>query len=194
MTTKREWERPPNAAQPKQIPCVVCGTGFSPANNQYAKAKYCSKRCKARNQARVNRAKANRGGYNRETNIRLWMNAMQIDYKFAPCHYCLIPVTVENFVIDHKVPRKDLEQTREAQEDIRNLVVCCESCNTKKNIDDYETFKARMATVRESNVSLYTRPEYFVQKIKRLQSKVGHLRDWIAGDGTSESHSDPAPT
>lgn len=194
MTTKKVWKRFPNSNKQGEIPCVMCGTMFTPSNNQYGRAKYCSKQCNWRNKARVRRAtRGQRGGYNRETYIKLWLNAMRIDYKFAPCHYCYIPVTVETFVIDHKVPRKDLEPTREAQEDITNLVVCCESCNNRKNTDDYETFKARMAPVRESNVSLYTRPEYFVEKIKRLQSKVGHLRDWLAGDGPSKADGTTPP-
>ena len=94
MTTKKVWKRFPNSNKQGEIPCVMCGTMFTPSNNQYGRAKYCSKQCNWRNKARVRRAtRGQRGGYNRETYIKLWLNAMRIDYKFAPCHYCYIPVT-----------------------------------------------------------------------------------------------------
>jgi len=46
----------------------------------------------------------------------------------------------DNFVIEHKVPRRELN-SREEMTDISNLVVSCHDCNLQKGSTSYEEFK-----------------------------------------------------
>ena len=81
-----------------------------------------------------------KGGYSRETHIRLWVDAMGIADTSAECHYCGKELYPDNFVIEHKVPRKELNSRKEMR-DISNLVVSCHTCNQKKGSMSYEEFK-----------------------------------------------------
>ena len=58
-----------------------------------------------------------------------------------PCHYCETELTVDTFVIDHKIPSSKLK-TREEKQEMDNLVLACKSCNSQKGILPYEVFYA----------------------------------------------------
>lgn len=55
------------------------------------------------------------------------------------CYYCL--QKVEKLTIDHKTPYIKLE-TRKQRNDMSNMVLCCEPCNTVKKDTDYDKFIA----------------------------------------------------
>jgi len=120
--------------------CEYCNKKYYPVPSQYRNQKYCSLKCKWN--ARRIREKALgifKGGYNRETYIRLWLDAKAIIDISAPCHYCGIALYPEKFVIEHKIPRIKLK-TQAKTQDIANLVVSCHLCNTEKATTDYNKF------------------------------------------------------
>jgi 5-methylcytosine-specific restriction endonuclease McrA len=53
------------------------------------------------------------------------------------CPYCGVEITIENFSLDHKVPRS---WTREARHAFDNLCLCCAECNTAKGIMTADEF------------------------------------------------------
>ena len=57
----------------------------------------------------------------------------------APCHYCKIRLTPDDFVLDHKTPVAKLT-TKEEMIDHSNLVVACRKCNQAKGSIGYEEF------------------------------------------------------
>ena len=122
--------------------CEQCGVEYTADKFQYTKQRYCNKRCKERRrwekQVISGDIRHNKGGYNRSTYIIKWMEARLSD-NTAPCHYCKIRLTPEDFVLDHKIPVNSLS-TREAMQDPDNLVVCCRSCNISKGTQNYEDF------------------------------------------------------
>ena len=123
--------------------CEYCNTKYIPSYNQYERQKYCSLKCKWKK--RVRREKELgifKGGYNRETHIRLWLDAKSITDISAPCHYCGIALYPEKFVIEHKIPRVKLK-TKAKTQDITNLVVSCHNCNSEKSTTDYNDFMKR---------------------------------------------------
>ena len=120
--------------------CEYCNKEYLPIPNQYTSQKYCSQRCKWNK--RVQREKKLgifKGGYNRETYIYLWLDAMGLTDITAPCHYCGIALYPDKFVIDHKIPRVKLK-TRKKTKDINNLVISCHICNNEKAQTDYNEF------------------------------------------------------
>tara|TARA_R110002020_G_scaffold301108_1_gene516616 strand:+ start:1047 stop:1463 length:417 start_codon:yes stop_codon:yes gene_type:complete len=121
--------------------CEVCRIEYHPAVHQFYRQKYCSQKCKERNRAKIEKKKGIfKGGYSRETHIRLWVDAMGIRYMSAPCHYCGKPLYPDNFVIEHRKPRSKLSSKVEMR-DISNLVVSCHACNKEKGLMSYEDFK-----------------------------------------------------
>ena len=123
--------------------CKYCKKEYTPAIYQFDRQKYCSIQCKWK--TRVLREKElgiYKGGYNRETHIRLWLDAMGITNISAPCHYCGTALHPEKFVIEHKIPRIKLK-TRIKTQDITNLVISCHSCNSEKSTTDNNEFIKR---------------------------------------------------
>tara|TARA_B000000460_G_C21257742_1_gene281938 strand:- start:97 stop:510 length:414 start_codon:yes stop_codon:yes gene_type:complete len=124
--------------------CEVCGIEYIPHNYQYKKQKYCSKRCKNKRQwekkVESGHIRRSKGGYNRTTYIKKWMEARLSD-NTAPCHYCKRRLTPDDFVLDHKIPIKVLKTRREILDD-SNLVVACNDCNQAKGSMDYDEFMA----------------------------------------------------
>ena len=126
--------------------CVECGEMYDVKGGQVKQSKYCSQRCNWRARARRDRKTKHKGGYNRATYIRLWLHAININREVADCHYCNKQVTIDNFQIDHKVPRSKLDpKERKTTTKIDNLVVSCASCNAAKGDGDYEEFKKKMS-------------------------------------------------
>lgn len=105
-----------------------------PFVDNWGTKKFCSEECRQRHRDK-------RGGYNRKIYITLWMKAMGIEVDTVPCHYCEEPVTLENFVIDHKIPSSELK-TRTEKQEISNLVISCKSCNGQKSVLPYDMFYA----------------------------------------------------
>ena len=123
--------------------CEYCNTKYIPSYNQYERQKYCSLKCKWNQRVRREKERGIfKGGYNRETHIRLWMDAKSITDISAPCHYCGIALYPEKFVIEHKIPRVKLN-TKAKTQDITNLVVSCHNCNSEKSTTDYNDFMKR---------------------------------------------------
>ncbi len=123
--------------------CEYCNKEYIPALYQFKRQKYCSLKCKWK--TRVLREKELgifKGGYNRETHIRLWLDAKAITDISAPCHYCGIALYPEKFVIEHKIPRVKLK-TKAMTQDITNLVISCHNCNSEKSTTDYNDFIKR---------------------------------------------------
>ena len=121
--------------------CEVCNTDYRPAFTQFYRQKYCSLQCKEKRRATVERERGiYKGGYSRETHIRLWMDALGRADSSAPCHYCQEPLYPDNFVIEHKKPRRELK-SRDQMTDIANLVISCHGCNKEKGTSSYEEFK-----------------------------------------------------
>ena len=121
--------------------CEVCNTDYRPAFTQFYRQRYCSLKCKEKRRATVERERGiYKGGYSRETHIRLWMDALGRADSSAPCHYCQEPLYPDNFVIEHKKPRKELK-SRDEMTDITNLVISCHGCNKEKGTISYEEFK-----------------------------------------------------
>ena len=131
---------------PKKLPqkkvCEHCNKVYQPDRAQYARQKYCSKKCKwVVKDLRDKEKDITRGGYNRETYIRLWVKAMGLESVIAYCHYCGIEILPDHFHIDHKVPRCKL--TRTQAKSLKYLVVSCLNCNKEKSDTDYDTFIKR---------------------------------------------------
>ena len=121
--------------------CEICGDEYHPAIFQFNLQKYCSKRCKWAKRSLIEKeGSIFKGGYSRETHIRLWVDAMGIAGTAAACHYCSKELFPDNFVIEHKVPRRKLNSRKEMR-DISNLVVSCHACNQEKGLMSYEEFK-----------------------------------------------------
>ena len=122
--------------------CEVCGANYVPNNRQYKKQRYCSKKCKNKRQwekkVESGHIRRSKGGYNRTTYIKKWMEARLSD-NTAPCHYCKVRLTPDDFVLDHKVPMKVLVTRQEILDD-SNLVVACRECNQAKGSMSYEAF------------------------------------------------------
>jgi len=121
--------------------CEVCNIDYHPAFTQFYTQRYCSLKCKEKRRATVERERGIfKGGYSRETHIRLWMDALGKADASAPCHYCGELLYPDNFVIEHRTPRKELK-SRDQMTDISNLVIACYPCNKEKGTSSYEEFK-----------------------------------------------------
>tara|TARA_R100000656_G_scaffold104214_2_gene76458 strand:- start:982 stop:1398 length:417 start_codon:yes stop_codon:yes gene_type:complete len=121
--------------------CEVCRIEYHPAVYQFYRQKYCSLGCKEKKRAEIEREKGIfKGGYSRQTYIRLWVDAMGKADTSAPCHYCGKPLYPDNFVVEHRKPRSELS-SRDEMTDISNLVVSCHACNKEKGLMSYEEFK-----------------------------------------------------
>lgn len=132
---------PPPKLPPKKV-CEHCNKKYEPNKLQYARQKYCSKKCKwAVKGLRDKELNIARGGYNREVYIRLWVKAMGLDSAIAYCHYCGIELLPDHFHIDHKISRHKL--TIAQSKNIKYLVVSCLNCNKEKSNTDYDTFIKR---------------------------------------------------
>ena len=126
---------------PRTKICEMCNAEYHPVIYQYDNQKFCSKKCKQRKRTILeNEKNIFKGGYSRETHIRLWVDAMGIADTSAPCHYCDKILYPNDFVIEHRTPRRKLN-TIEAMKDISNLVVSCHDCNQEKGSMSYEEFK-----------------------------------------------------
>ncbi len=131
----------PPKLPPKKV-CEHCNKKYEPNKLQYARQKYCSKKCKwAVKGLRDKELNIARGGYNREVYIRLWIKAMGLDSAIAYCHYCGIELLPDHFHIDHKISRHKL--TIAQSKNIKYLVVSCLNCNKEKSDTDYDTFIKR---------------------------------------------------
>ena len=116
--------------------CEYCNTKYIPSYNQYERQKYCSLKCKW--QVRSKKEKELgifKGGYNRETHIRLWLDAKSITDISAPCHYCGIALYPEKFVIEHKIPRVKLN-TKSTYLTFISCLIFCYGC--LRNSEDCE--------------------------------------------------------
>ena len=121
--------------------CEVCNIDYHPAFTQFYRQRYCSLKCKEKRRAAIEKENGIfKGGYSRETHIRLWVDAMGKADSSAPCHYCGMPLYPDNFVIEHRKPRKELK-SRDEMTDITNLVISCHGCNKEKGTISYEEFK-----------------------------------------------------
>ena len=121
--------------------CEVCNIDYHPAFTQFYRQRYCSLKCKEKRRAAIEKANGIfKGGYSRETHIRLWMDALGRADSSAPCHYCGEALYPDNFVIEHKKPRRELK-SRGEMTDITNLVISCYGCNKEKGTISYEEFK-----------------------------------------------------
>jgi hypothetical protein len=145
--------------------CQECGKEYTPSCGQGKQQKYCSKYCKSKVKNRSIERKW-RGGYSRYTYILLWLKARDEKDYTAPCHYCKKKLSPEigYFVIEHKIPRSRLENTKEAMHDISNLVISCISCNELKGTNAYQTFKAEMAGDSELDVPEHKGEEHPLEK------------------------------
>ena len=120
------------------LKCKGCNKDFVP---DYVDQLYCNQQCRQRKNWRERKKRNDhRGGYNRVTYIRLWLQAAGVELPEVPCHYCGSHVSIDDFVIDHKVPRSLLKD-RQAKQEISNLVVSCKRCNAWKSDTDYDEFK-----------------------------------------------------
>ena len=73
---------------------------------------------------------------------------MGLEVDTVPCHYCESPVTIDSFVIDHKIPSSEL-LTRTEKQEISNLVISCKSCNSQKGVLPYDMFYAwKQSTIK----------------------------------------------
>ena len=121
--------------------CEVCRIEYHPAVYQFYRQKYCSLGCKEKRRAAIEKENGIfKGGYSRETHIRLWVDAMGKADASVPCHYCGVFLYPDRFVIEHRKPRKELK-SRDEMTDIANLVISCHSCNKEKGTSSYEEFK-----------------------------------------------------
>ena len=108
--------------------------------DEWGTKKFCNEECKKRQRWLERQKKGDkRGGYNRKVYISLWCKAAGKDPGTVPCHYCETELTVDTFVIDHKVPSSELK-TREEKQEMDNLVISCKSCNLQKGVLPYEMF------------------------------------------------------
>ena len=122
--------------------CEQCGVEYTPNRFQYARQRYCTRSCKDKRrwekQVISGDIRHKKGGYNRSTYISKWMEARLSD-NTAPCHYCKVRLTPDDFVLDHKTPIAMLT-TKEEMMDYSNLVVACRKCNQAKGSTRYEEF------------------------------------------------------
>ena len=122
--------------------CEQCGVEYTPNKSQYSRQRYCSKSCKEKRrwekQIISGDIRHKKGGYNRSTYIIKWMEARLSD-NTAPCHYCKIRLTPNDFVLDHKTPVTKLSTKAEMIEE-SNLVVACRKCNQAKGSMEYDEF------------------------------------------------------
>tara|TARA_S200002703_G_scaffold124159_1_gene110218 strand:+ start:92 stop:544 length:453 start_codon:yes stop_codon:yes gene_type:complete len=111
-----------------------------PFVDQWGTQKFCTQKCREKHRwNQRSKRQDKRGGYNRRIYITLWMKAMGLEVDSVPCHYCESSVSLDDFVIDHKVPSSELK-TREAKQEIENLVISCKSCNAQKGVLPYDMF------------------------------------------------------
>ena len=126
--------------------CEQCGVEYTPNKSQFSRQRYCSKSCKEKRrwekQIISGDIRHKKGGYNRSTYITKWMEARLSD-NTAPCHYCKIRLTPDDFVLDHKTPVTKLSTKAEMIEE-SNLVVACRKCNQAKGSLGYEEFLEQM--------------------------------------------------
>ena len=123
--------------------CEQCNKVYLPIKYQYDRQKYCSHKCKEKQRTLIlKQSGVYKGGYSRETHIRLWVDAMGIADTAAFCHYCNETLYPDKFVIEHKIPRIKLK-SRAKVTDITNLVVSCPECNKEKASMDYNKFLKR---------------------------------------------------
>ena len=122
--------------------CEQCGIKYKANKFQYSKQRYCTKRCKEKRrwekQILSGDIRHKKGGYNRSIYITKWMEARLAD-NTAPCHYCKVRLTPEDFVLDHMTPVTKLSTKAEMIEG-SNLVVACRQCNQDKGSIGYEEF------------------------------------------------------
>ena len=130
--------------------CEQCSTKYVPKKYQSTRQKYCTRSCKEKRawerMVISGDIRGKKGGYNRSTYISKWMEARLSD-NTAPCHYCKIRLTPEDFVLDHKVPIARLNTRAEMLEE-SNLVVACRKCNQAKGTMGYEEFLKQMGEVK----------------------------------------------
>ena len=122
--------------------CEQCGIEYTANKFQYSKQRYCTKSCKEKRRWEKliisGDIRHKKGGYNRSTYITKWMEARLSD-NTAPCHYCKVRLTPEDFVLDHMTPVTKLSTKAEMMEE-SNLVVACRQCNQAKGSIGYEEF------------------------------------------------------
>ena len=122
--------------------CEQCGIEYTANKFQYSVQRYCTKRCKEKRrwekQILSGDIRHKKGGYNRSIYITKWMEARLSD-NTAPCHYCKVRLTPEDFVLDHMTPVTKLSTKAEMMEE-SNLVVACRQCNQAKGSIGYEEF------------------------------------------------------
>ena len=122
--------------------CEQCGSEYTANKFQYGRQRYCTRSCKEKRrwekQIISGDIRHKKGGYNRSTYITKWMEARLSD-NTAPCHYCKIRLTPDDFVLDHKTPVAELTTKEELIEE-SNLVVACRKCNQAKGSIGYEEF------------------------------------------------------
>ena len=122
--------------------CEQCGIEYTANKFQYSVQRYCTKSCKEKRrwerQIISGDIRHKKGGYNRSIYITKWMEARLSD-NTAPCHYCKVRLTPEDFVLDHMTPVTKLSTKAEMMEE-SNLVVACRQCNQAKGSIGYEEF------------------------------------------------------
>ena len=122
--------------------CEQCGIEYTANKFQYSVQRYCTKSCKEKRrwerQIISGDIRHKKGGYNRSIYITKWMEARLSD-NTAPCHYCKVRLTPEDFVLDHMTPVTKLSTKAEMMEE-SNLVVACRKCNQAKGSIGYEEF------------------------------------------------------
>ncbi len=79
------------------------------------------------------------------------LQALVADALSKPCPYCRYPITETSFSVDHDTPTSRLGSFA-----MRNLVVCCKACNTKKSALTGQEFKDLMAMLRGWHPSAQT--------------------------------------
>ena len=126
--------------------CEQCGVEYTPNKSQFSRQRYCTRSCKEKRrwekQIISGDIRHKKGGYNRSTYIIKWMEARLSD-NTAPCHYCKIRLTPNDFVLDHKTPVTKLSTKAEMNEE-SNLVVACRKCNQAKGSMGYDEFIGRL--------------------------------------------------
>ena len=122
--------------------CEQCGIEYTANKFQYSVQRYCTKSCKEKRrwerQIISGDIRHKKGGYNRSIYITKWMEARLSD-NTAPCHYCKVRLTPEDFVLDHMTPVTKLSTKAEMIDEF-NLVVACRQCNQAKGSIGYEEF------------------------------------------------------
>ena len=122
--------------------CEQCGIEYTANKFQYSVQRYCTKSCKEKRrwerQIISGDIRHKKGGYNRSIYITKWMEARLSD-NTAPCHYCKVRLTPEDFVLDHMTPVTKLSTKADMMEE-SNLVVACRQCNQAKGSIGYEEF------------------------------------------------------